>query len=347
MEKPDIKVLRDFRPTSGYRRWGVVALNNSGKLLFATSLVGVACFGAALYPTMSVNVIDAEIKTPSVVEAVKAEPDVGASYQIKSPSAPAVEPESATNNKDLLPNDPRSVVDHAGSASKTSGDTELGSLDLSDLANAIDNLGLRLEEAEQRLAATSSANPEEAEPTPEASTEKSLDGSRSGTLLPTDFEQKIVDEADRLIYRSLQERLSEAEASADTKKIELAEKELKMFKSTLETLIEFRVVSDKKTKSGFWRSRQTDPDNKQYFLVVEAVVDGETVNWAIKDTDTAAIRSVSSFGLGVEESTFAEFAADFQDDGRVNSAIVGIKPVGRIQPVWSVKTNGVTIAGVK
>jgi hypothetical protein len=51
--------------------------------------------------------------------------------------------------------------------------------------------------------------------------------------------------------------------------------------------------------------------------------------------------------LGVEESTFAEFAADFQDDGRVNSAIVGIKPVGRIQPVWSVKTNGVTIAGVK
>jgi hypothetical protein len=150
---------------------------------------------------------------------------------------------------------------------------------------------------------------------------------------------------DSKVKARLEARLKEFQAKGDKDGAKAAKGELDMFEATLSTLIEFRIVDRKGEKPGFWRTLVDDPKTKQFFVVVEAVVDGEPVNWAVRDADSGKIVSGAKFALKVDEKTFAELAADKKDDGRIANMVVGLKPVGRITPVWSIKTDGETITG--
>nr|WP_250808096.1 DUF6384 family protein [Neorhizobium tomejilense] len=212
------------------------------------------------------------------------------------------------------------------------------SLDMKDLVSAVDNLGIRVSEAEKKLTAAQKEEP--------VATELKTDGKATTPMVKAEPVPKGMSPDDTALFEKLAARVAAARFAKDAKAIKAAEAEFAMFKATLDTLIEFKIVDRKDVRSGFWRSPTDAPSVKQFYLVVEAIVDGKPVNWAIKDADTDRVVSTAAFGLMVDEKTFAEFAQDKTEDGRIDDLIVGIKPVGRITPVWSIQTGGQTISGV-
>ena len=252
--------------------------------------------------------------------------DIHADEPLRNASAPTEETSET----------PPEAEEHASRSEPFS--SPLSSIDMKDLAHAVDNLGFRIEQAERRLSDVS-----------EDARSKSLDNppvQEDATSAKVD-ERAGMSEEDRVVYDRLVAHVEDARKSRDEKALKSAEEELAMFRATLSTEIEFRIAAGPDQRAGFWRSLADDPSTKQYFLVVEAVVAGEVVNWAIRDADTGKVVSTNSFGLHVEEATFAEFAEDLRDNGRIEDTVVGIKPVGRISPVWSVKTDGQSISRTK
>ncbi|MCV9963846.1 DUF6384 family protein [Pararhizobium sp. BT-229] len=218
---------------------------------------------------------------------------------------------------------------------------DMQSIDMGELASAVDALGIRTEELEKSLpmqekepppaeGKVAKVEPAEAQPVKAGHEPASLPGMSA---------------EDAAVHDRLAARLAYAEAKGDASARKSAKAELDMFEATLNTLIEFRIVDRKGEKPGFWRTLVGDDATKQFFVVVEAVVDGKTVNWAVRDADSGKVVSGAKFGLRVDEKTFAELSADKKDDGRIGRMAVGLKPVGRITPVWSIKTDGETITG--
>jgi hypothetical protein len=246
----------------------------------------------------------------------------------------SIGPEVLKVPSEILEADPVSTAVKAPNTPSGPLESELGSLDMADLVSAVDNLGIRLEGAEKKLAA--------AVDKPDPVSEAHIPQARSEDPMKA----RPLSDQDAALRTRLLERVSKAKSSGDLKTLSEAEAELSMFHKTLGTLIEFRIVDRKGAKAGFWRSPSDDPRTKQFFLVVEAVVDGKTVTWAIKDADSGRVASTETFGLNVDEKTFAEFSDDKKEDGRIDDLVVGLKPVGRITPVWNVKTSGETISGV-
>ena len=137
---------------------------------------------------------------------------------------------------------------------------------------------------------------------------------------------------------------SDAKKSGDNARIEAAKQELVVFENTIAAEIDFRIIDREGEKSGFWRAESQDGP-KQFFLVVEAVYEDESVNWAIRDFDTNAVVSTSKFGLRVDEEVFRQLSDDKKEDGRINTQQIGFKPVGSVSPIWNVETSGETITG--
>jgi hypothetical protein len=206
----------------------------------------------------------------------------------------------------------------------------MSTVDIGEIAAAVDTLGIRADNIETTLKETKpivAVEPKVPVATPDADPPKALEMSSE----------------DAKVHVRLEARLKELESKGDKAGIKAAKSELDMFEATLSTLIEFRIVDRKGEKPGFWRTLVDDPKTKQFFVVVEAAVDGEPVNWAVRDADSGKIASGAKFALKVDEKTFAEMSADKKDDGRIANMVVGLKPVGRITPVWSIKTDGETI----
>jgi hypothetical protein len=210
------------------------------------------------------------------------------------------------------------------------------SVDISALFSAVDALGIRTEQLNKSI----SVQTEEIETTHEKSEEVATLPENSAT----DPMLSMSDE-DAVVYQRLHKRLVDAKANGDVSAVKSAQAEIKMFEATLNTLIEFQIVDREGEKPGFWRTLVGDDSTKQFFIVIEAVVDGETVNWAVRDADSGKIVSGPKFGLRVNEDIFAELSQDKKSDGRFDRTTVGLKPVGRITPVWSIKTDGETITG--
>ncbi|MBY3150905.1 hypothetical protein HFO56_00485 [Rhizobium laguerreae] len=256
---------------------------------------------------------------------------------------------------------------------------DMAAVDIGDLAAAVDTLGIRAQNIETALvepkpgntdiatAATSSevkasgvdetqlrylaARKDEAGLRQEIARPKQMhpDWTPPGEIQPTSppDARKLPEMSpeDAAVHARLEARLKELEGKGDKAGIKAARAELEMFEATLATMIEFRIVDRKGEKPGFWRTLVGDPDTKQFFVVVEAVVDGQQVNWAVRDADSGKVVSSAKFALRVDEKTFAELSADKKDDGRIADMVVGLKPVGRITPVWSIKTDGETVTG--
>lgn len=220
-------------------------------------------------------------------------------------------------------------------------DADMSSIDMGELASAVDSLGIRADQLEEALP--------KAEQSPKEQVSSALQAQE-----PVAVETETVPEReqplpramsaeDAEVHQRLVARLEDVQARGDANGVKAAKAELDMFEATLDTLIEFRIIDRQGEKPGFWRTLVDDAKTKQFFVVVEAVVDGKPVNWAVRDADSGKVVSGARFGLRVDEKTFAELSADKKDDGRIDNMVVGLKPVGRIMPVWSIKTDGETI----
>lgn len=340
---PSADDLRPHEPLTGPK--GVVAracIRRIPHVVGVAALaVGLAAAGLTLTEGVSSGVPEEEVvsaATPAETKAVAAAPSLSVEKStpsetkaapvsdipvVKSPVGPVVETEKAE-----LPAVP-------------GVDAEMQSIDMGEIASAVDALGIRTEQLEKSLPV------QEKKPSPAdgevAKVEHAETPPARAETKPASLPGMSAEDA--AVHDRLAARLADADAKDDDKARKAAKAELDMFEATLNTLIEFRIVDRKGEKPGFWRTLVGDDATKQFFVVVEAVVDEKTVNWAVRDADSGKVVSDAKFGLRVDEKTFAELSADKKDDGRIDKMVVGLKPVGRITPVWSIKTDGETITG--
>jgi hypothetical protein len=260
-----------------------------------------------------------EVNDTTIAPAVASDP---VRQKVPSTQQAVVSAEPATPHHESLP------------AVPGLGET-MNSIDIGDIAANVEELGMRTNKIETTLANVDPIDVETKKSTSAAANEKT----------PTEHPLPKLSAADEAVHSRLAARLEELQSSGDTQGIKAAKAELSMFESTLETTIEFRIVDRKGEKPGFWRTLVDDAKTKQFYVVVEAIVEGKPVNWAVRDADSGKVVSVAKFGLRVDEKTFTELSTDKRDNGRISNLMVGLKPIGRITPVWSIKTDGETITG--
>ena len=120
--------------------------------------------------------------------------------------------------------------------------------------------------------------------------------------------------------------------------------ELENLLSELELAYEIRIVSRPGEYSGVWRIPDINPDARNYYLIVEAVdAAGRVLKRRVRNEEDGRFYEVRKWGVRVGESTFEAVAADKRDDGIVGDYVLGIKPVGRLEPEYRVPDVGTTI----
>lgn len=225
---------------------------------------------------------------------------------------------------------------------------EIGNMDktISDLGLALDRMGDTVGKMQATLSEVKHTDSVAAnQPKAEIAGSPAVKVSMAEDLVKVPDSLDVASPDDKALRSQLAGRLEAARKSEDKSAAEQAKRELEMFDATLSTEIDFRIADDGDKRTGFWRAKsQSGP--KQYFVAVEAFADGKKVKWSILDSDTGKIVAVDRFGLEVDEKTFAAIAADKKADGKIDKADIGLKPVGRILPVWAVNTDGTTIAGI-
>ena len=105
-----------------------------------------------------------------------------------------------------------------------------------------------------------------------------------------------------------------------------------------------RVVSQPNELSGIWRVPEVNSDRRNYYLIVEAIdVNNKTIELNVLNEETNKRVKKSKWGLRVNEQTFYKIAQDKKDDGIIQANKVGHKPVGYLQPQFTIPTTGATI----
>lgn len=120
--------------------------------------------------------------------------------------------------------------------------------------------------------------------------------------------------------------------------------ELQALRQVVETGYQIRIVSRPNELSGVWRVPDVNTDARNYYLIVEAVTSsGNVVPVRVRNEEDGRDQQVSKWGLRVSEDTFEAVAADKRDDGIIQGDIVGVKPIGQIEPEYRIPTSGATI----
>ncbi|MCS4089921.1 DUF6384 family protein [Rhizobium sp. BK176] len=344
---PSVDDFAPHRPLKGVRRLVALAAIKRVPQFAAVSVVGLGVLAGAMTLERSGKVSGEEAKVAVAPAATETEVEISdvaheppplavpvtVVKTVPLPSVVAPKEESAAPDVAATAKEPLIEKQADAPLPAVPGVTaDMNAVDIGEIAAAVDTLGIRADSIETALG--------EAKPDVVAKPEISVAAAISDTPKALELSAE-----DAKVRGRLEARLKEFTAKGDKTGSKAAKAELDMFDATLSTLIEFKIVDRKGEKPGFWRSLVDDPKTKQFFVVVEAVVDGEPVNWAVRDADSGKIVSGAKFALQVDEKTFAELSADKKDDGRIANMVVGLKPVGRITPVWSIKTDGETITG--
>lgn len=107
---------------------------------------------------------------------------------------------------------------------------------------------------------------------------------------------------------------------------------------------EIRIISRPNQNSGIWRVPPGNPNGKNYYLIVEAIDKSQRpLELNILNQENNTFEKRTTWGLRVNEETFFRVAADKQDDGIIQSNIVGEKTLGYLKPVYRISTSGATI----
>lgn len=117
--------------------------------------------------------------------------------------------------------------------------------------------------------------------------------------------------------------------------------ELESLAQYIEKDLTVRIVSRRGEMTGVIRTPNNRNDVDNYYIVVEAVdQDGAAVSVQIESEEDGSRRSVSLWGLRVNQATFNRIRDDKLDDGIVQDAIAGSKPSGAVILDYSLPNLG-------
>ena len=104
---------------------------------------------------------------------------------------------------------------------------------------------------------------------------------------------------------------------------------------------EIRVVNRPGEITGLWRIPRVNPDQRNYYLVVEAVDrSGKAIPRDILNEETSKRETVTKWAVRVPKSVFDEIQADKLDDGIIQNAVIGAKIAGEPEPSWVMDVTG-------
>ena len=102
-----------------------------------------------------------------------------------------------------------------------------------------------------------------------------------------------------------------------------------------------RIVNRSGEVTGLWRVPRVNPDQRNYYLVVEAIGrDGKAMARPVVNEETGKTETVTKWAVRVPKTVFDAVQADKLDDGIIQNAIIGRKARGEIEPVWTVAVSG-------
>ena len=117
--------------------------------------------------------------------------------------------------------------------------------------------------------------------------------------------------------------------------------DLRQLYSQLTRQYTLRIVSRQGERSGVWRIPQSNPNARNYYLIVEAVTpEGKRLSLPITSEEDGKTRIVDKWGLRVKAATFEQVKRDKLDDGIINRSVVGVKKRGYLTPDYSIPTTG-------
>jgi Family of unknown function (DUF6384) len=107
---------------------------------------------------------------------------------------------------------------------------------------------------------------------------------------------------------------------------------------------DLKIVQRPGERSGVYRVPDDNRRARNYYVIVEAVTPrGDRLTMPIRSEEDGKTKSVSEWGLRVDETTYNSVAADKRDDGIVEKDVVGTKHRGVLEPEYSVATTGAAI----
>ena len=116
---------------------------------------------------------------------------------------------------------------------------------------------------------------------------------------------------------------------------------LQELRADLERSYELLIVVGANETSGVWRTPPGNERQRNYYLIVEALDErGRRLTLPILNEETARVERVDTWGLRVDEATWARVAEDKSDDGIIQERLVGRKVVGELEPTYTVATTG-------
>jgi hypothetical protein len=117
--------------------------------------------------------------------------------------------------------------------------------------------------------------------------------------------------------------------------------ELRALRERLESMYTLRIVSRPGAPSGVFRVPGRNVNARNYYLIVEAVdAQGQPVSVPVTSEEDGKTDTVSTWGLRVSEATFNRVRADKDDDGIIQSNVVGEKRRGRLEPDYRMPVTG-------
>jgi hypothetical protein len=93
--------------------------------------------------------------------------------------------------------------------------------------------------------------------------------------------------------------------------------------------------------TGLWRVPKVNPNQRNYYLVVEATdASGQPVGRQILNEETGKRDVVTRWAVRVPKSVFDEIQADKLDDGIIQKAVIGSKKRGEREISWIMEVSG-------
>ncbi len=117
--------------------------------------------------------------------------------------------------------------------------------------------------------------------------------------------------------------------------------ELEALRERLVSTYDLRIVSREGEASGVFRIPDANTGARNYYLVVEAVgADGNVLSLPIRNEETGRTETVSTFGVRVPERVYEAVRRDKSDDGIIQDDLIGEKPRGALEPVYTMPVMG-------
>ncbi|MCU0605425.1 MAG: DUF6384 family protein, partial [Desulfobacterales bacterium] len=135
-----------------------------------------------------------------------------------------------------------------------------------------------------------------------------------------------------------------AAEAGDIESLRTARQALQYVYDTLRQEYTVQIVSRPGTPSGVWRTPANSRTARNYYLIVEAVTaSGQRLKLPVTSEEDGRVRTVSEWGLRVDQQAYEQVRRDKEADGIVNRKNVGVKKRGYLTPEYSVSTTGAAI----